>query len=501
MNIPQGNIKRIINEMYMNINRTQKTFWLANCLLFSSLLFANFQNEEVINISRFGIKGDGRTDNTKAFKSLSDYINRKGGNVTVVFQKGVYMAGTQDKTLKREGFYLAGADVLALKNVSNVTIKGEDGAILKYNNNLFFGSFEVPSMRRMNVGRDFYKPGNAAYVGNFISITNSTNINIENLTLDGNAEKAIGGGVYGDVGIQIPYTGLNIINTQNVIVRNLVAENFGLDGVIVSNRLGIAKADDRIYFYDCRFSRNGRQGMSWISGNQLEARNCRFELTGKGKFSSAPGAGLDIESEEHPIRNGRFVSCIFFDNTGCAMVSETGDSGDCSFDSCSFVGLTNWSVWVKKPGFTFTYCTFWGSGVHGYSAESPETATKFLNCRFTDEAYEGKHNTYGNYLYESNGIKRLLFQDCVFEANNRKLIWLDGSPFKDADENYQLINCALKVNTKLSANDFYVLLRKVTLRNNEWELGENIRINRNIASGIDVENQTNVLINNRKNQR
>jgi hypothetical protein len=486
------------------MNRYIPTMFVAlviiHLMLIKCHLYAIPPSQEVIKASTYGIKADGRSDNTVAFKRLSDYINKKGGDVVVVFSKGIHMAGNQNKTLQREGFYLSGADVLALRNVNNVTLKGEDGTVFKYNNNLYFGSFEVPSLKKMNVNRDFYKPGNACYVGNFISFTNSRNITLENLTLDGNADKAIGGGAYGDIGIQIPYTGLNIINTQNVIVRNLVAENFGLDGVIVSNRLGITIANDSVYFYDCRFSKNGRQGMSWISGNQLEARNCRFELTGKGKFSSAPGAGLDIESEEHPIRNGRFVLCTFYDNTGCAMVSETGDAADCSFDSCSFIGLTNWSVWVKKPGFVFTNCSFWGSGVHGYSAESAVNATKFLNCKFTDSPYQGKFQTYGNYLYESNGIRRLLFQDCVFEANAKKLLWLDGTDFSSPDENYQLINCELKVNSELPANDFYVLFRKVTLRNSNWQLGRNIKINKNIASGIDVENQTNILINNRKTE-
>lgn len=455
------------------------------------------QKPERVNINQFGFRADGKADNTEAFERLVSYVNKRGGNVILNFPKGVYYAGRQSRTLLRQGYFLSASDVLGFVNVKNVIIKGEEGTVFKYNDNLYFGSFEVPSLRKKEVNRDFYQPGNACYVGNFISFTNSRDITIENLTLDGNSEMAIGGGAYGDVGIQIPYTGLNIINTQNVSVGNLVVENFGLDGIIVSNRLGIADASDNVFFYDCRFSRNGRQGMSWISGNQLEARNCRFELTGKGKFSSAPGAGLDIESEEQPIRNGQFTNCIFYNNAGCAMVSETGNVADCHFDSCSFIGLSNWSVWVRQPGFVFTNCSIWGSGVHGYSASSDSEATRFIGCRFTDAPYENKYPTYGNYLFESNGIKRMRFENCTFEANSKKILWLDGSGAKTPEENYKLLNCQFIVQSNLPMNDFYALLRQVTLENNDWKLSKKIRENNNHASGIDAEKQSNIIKGNR----
>jgi hypothetical protein len=480
--------------MEQNITHIKGAIMVTILVFFHSL--CQSQALESVNVSQFGFRPDGKTDNTEAFQKLVSYVNKKGGNVILNFPKGIYYAGKQTKTLKRQGYYLSASDVLGFVDVSNVVIKGAAGTVFKYNDNLYFGSFEVPSLKKMDVSRDFYKPENACYIGNFISFTNSRNITIENLTLDGNADRAIGGGAYGDIGIQIPYTGLNIINTQNVIVRNLVSENFGLDGVIVSNRLGIATANDSVYFYDCRFSKNGRQGMSWISGNQLEARNCRFELTGRGKFSSSPGAGLDIESEEHPIRNGKFVSCTFFDNVGCAMVSETGDVADCFFDSCSFIGTTMYSVWPRQPGFVFKNCSIWGSGVHGYSSEDDLKATKFIKCKFTDAPYLGKYATYGNFLFESTGVKRLSFEECIFEAGTKKIMWLDGSMFSSPQENYQVKNCTITVQSALPVNDFYVLFRQVTIQNSRFQLGNKIKGNKNIALGVDVESKSNTLINN-----
>jgi hypothetical protein len=472
-------------------------FFLA-ILLFHYSNQSQSQSAENINVSQFGFKPDGKTDNTEAFQRLVTYVNKKGGNVILSFPKGVYCAGKQTKTLLRHGYYLSASDVMGFVNVRNVIIKGVEGTVFKYNNNLYFGSFEIPSMTKINVNRDFYKPGNACYIGNFISFTNSSNISIEKLALDGNAEKAIVGGTYGDVGIQIPYTGIYIKNARNVSIKGVQSGNFGLDGCMIFNNLSAADGpSDSIIIEDSRFFLNGRQGLSWTSGKGLEVRNSIFELTGKGKNSSAPGAGLDIEAEEGTIRNGQFTNCTFYNNTGCALVSETGDVANCRFDSCSFIGITHWSVWVRQPQFTFADCTIWGSGVHGYSSASDAQATRFIRCRFTDEPYNGMA-TYGTYLFESNGVKRLSFENCLFEAKERKVLWLDGLKKVPTEEFYKIINCEFNVATPLKQNDYYTVLRQVSLLNNKWNLSQQILNNRNPAIGIDDAAENNQLINNSK---
>jgi hypothetical protein len=456
------------------------------------------QSYENVNVSIFGFNPDGLSDNTEAFQRLVTYVNNKGGNVILNFPEGVYCAGKQTKTLLRHGYYLSASDVMGFVDVRNVVIKGVEGTVFKYNNGLYFGSFEIPSMKKINVDRDFYKPGNACYIGNFISFTNSSNISIEKLTLDGNTENTIVGGTYGDVGIQIPYTGIYIKNARNVSIKKVQSGNFGLDGCMIFNNLSTASGpSDSITIEDSRFFLNGRQGLSWTSGKGLEVKNTIFELTGKGKNSSAPGAGLDIEAEEGTIRNGQFTNCTFYNNTGCALVSETGDVANCRFDSCSFIGITNWSVWVRQPQFTFADCKIWGSGVHGYSAIHESQATRFIRCRFTDEPYNGMA-TYGNYLFESNGVKRLSFENCFFVAKARKVLWLDGLKKVPTEEFYKIINCEFNVSTPLQQNDYFTVLRQVSLLNNKWNLSQKILKNKNPGIGIDVAAENNQLINNKK---
>jgi hypothetical protein len=456
-------------------------------------------SQEIVTVEArdFGLKADGKTDNTDAFKKLAEYINNRKGNVLVKFEKGVHLAGKQDKKTLRDNFYLSSPDVFELRGVSNVSIIGQEGTIFRYNEGLFYGSFNTKNMSPLTIEKDFYNPQQGCAVGNFLSISDGNNILVEAINLEGNAENSIGGDVYGDVGIQIYYTGIYIRDCRNVIIRGVHSSNFGLDGSIINNKKNSREVSDNIKLIDCRFFLNGRQGLSWVSGNHLEASNCRFELSGRGKYSSAPGAGLDIEAEEGPIRNGRFINCIFSDNAGCALVSETGDVADCRFDSCSFIGITTWSVWVRQPGFSFFDCTLWGSGVHGYSASDDKQATTFVRCRFTDEPYENR-KTFGNYLFESNGVKRLTFDSCRFEAMERKALWLDGlSPMNPRDY-YRLWNNTIIISSSLQINDFSAVLRRVDINNNTWMLSRQVVNNRNLIIGVDASSEVNRINKNKK---
>lgn len=461
----------------------------------STTLFA--QTYLKIDAIEYGLKGDGKTDNTAAFRKLSQFINQQGGNVVVTFSKGTYLAGIQRTDLKREGFFLSAEDVFELSMVKNVTINGEEGTIFKYNMGLFFGSFSVPEMKPLVVTRDFYTPGSAAYVGNFIKLKQCQNVAIQQIILDGNADASIAGGVYGDVGIQIPYTGIYIENCLNISMIDLKSINFGLDGCQIANAPRTDGKSDDVLMANCEFSLNGRQGLSWVRGNQFLAKNCRFNLTGKGKYSSNPGAGVDLEAEDGFVRNGHFINCVFENNSGCGLVSETGNVSDCRFDSCTFIGVTNWSVWVRKPAFTFFDCKIYGSGVHGYDAADDYNATKFIRCLFSDELYQKKTATYGTFLFESNGVKKLTFDSCIFEAKYKKLIWLEGNPAWPSNDYYKVTNSILCIESALPNSEYYAVLRKVQILNNNWQIGASIQKNKNYAAGFDSEHSINILRQNK----
>ncbi len=113
------------------------------------------------------------------------------------------------------------------------------------------------------------------------------------------------------------------------------------------------------------------------------------------------------------------------DCKGVGVGADSGNSGDCTFNNCTFWGTTNWSIWVRKPNFTFNGCNIYGSVVHGYNSPDKKNATKFWNCHFEDKPYNG-NPPYGRYLVETNTAKYMSFDSCTFVTNTKKLCWFQS---------------------------------------------------------------------------
>jgi hypothetical protein len=434
---------------------------------FPALVFA--QSYITKDIKSFGAKGDGRTDDQAAFERAADFFNQRGGRGKLVISKGIYMVGRQTYT-KGEGGKPAyqGSDVLHLRNVKDMVIEGAAGSRIKYRDGLRFGAFNPKTGRPHEHGNNYFVQGDwAAIIGHCIFLDEARNVTIKNLELDGNNGKVILGGVYGDVGRQLPHYGIFIQNSKSITVEGVKAHHFALDGICVSNKA--SSSDDEIKLLNSAFEYNSRQGLSWIGGNDLKAKGCKFNHTGQGTFSSAPAAGVDIEAEVGPIRNGKFEDCEFVNNKGCALVADSGDSGFCTFKECTFWGVENWSIWVTKPGFMFEDCQVYGSVVHGFNAPTEREATRFIDCHFEDKPYKGRE-PFGNFLVESNGIKRMTFTGCTFVSNKKKLIWFELSRGWKPEEKYQFRDCRFTMyNNNLPQGDFIAVIRGMRYRNCTFE--------------------------------
>lgn len=424
-------------------------------------LFISAKSFVVKDIKSFGAKGDGKTNDHAAFEKAAQYFNGRGGRGKLLISKGTYLIGKQEysKGVPGQSAY-QGYDVLHFSGVKNLVIEGVKGAKLKYRDGLRFGAFNPRTGEPHMHGNNYFVQGEwAASIGHCIFLDNAKGVTIKNLELDGNNEKVILGGVYGDVGRQLPHYGIFIQNSKSVTVEGVSVHHFALDGICVSNKA--SKSEDDIKLLNNAFEYNSRQGLSWIGGNDLKAKGCKFNHTGQGKFNSAPGAGVDIEAEVGPVRNGKFEDCEFINNIGCGMVADSGDSGYCEFKECTFWGLDAWSVWVRKPGFTFRDCTMYGSFVHGYSATNEKEATRFIDCHFEDKAYKGKE-PHGLYLVESNGVNRMSFNGCTFVSHKKKLVWVDHSPGPKPDEMYQFTDCRFTLNNdNFPKGEFLAVIRGV----------------------------------------
>ena len=441
------------------------------CFLFLPIYFisTSFAQKYVVrDIKSFGAKGDGKTNDQSAFEKAAAYFNSRGGNGKITISKGVYIVGRQTFTGgKSTKPAYEGESVLHFINVKGLKIAGTSNSILKYKDSLRFGAFDPATGKVHQHGSNpFTNFSYAAFVAHCIYLENCSRVSISNLTMDGNNKGLILGGMWGDVGRQLPHNGVYIQNSNNIVVDKINVHHFALDGMVIENKP--RQQTDSISILNSSFEYNARQGLSWIGGNYLLVNNSKFNNTGKGSFSSAPTAGVDIEAEVGPVKNGHFNNCEFVNNAGVGLLASTGDDADCIFTSCTFWGATNWSVWVSKPGFTFNNCKVYGSAVHGYDSPDFENATRFVGCTFEDKPYNGKE-PYGNFLLESNNAKRMSFTDCIFIANKKRLFWVFIDPKSKQEEKYQFTNCSFIVKSvNLPEHSYMAVVRGTVLKNSTF---------------------------------
>ena len=435
----------------------------------TSLLFG--QSQVTRDIKSFGAKGDGKTNDHEAFQRAAAFFNKRGGNGKLIISKGVYIVGKQEFNPNTSKAVYYSTDALAFVNVKNLTIEGEKGASIKYADSLRFGAFDFKTGLPYFHGNTYFADGKSlAIVGNAISLRNCSNVTIRRLTLNGNNDMLILGGVYGDTGIQIPHNGLFIINSTSITINQVWSHHFGEDGMMIGNNTGDSAKPDKITVTNSTFEYNGRQGFSWIGGNDLYVLNCHFNHNGRGKISSMPKSGVDIEAEVGSIKNGRFEKCEFINNAGSGVVADSGPSSNCTFNDCTFWGVTNWALWINKPGFVFTNSRIYGSFVHGYVAKTDDEATVFKNCLFEDKPYNGQE-PFGNFLIETNGRRRMRFENCTMIAHKKKIVWMETSPALSPEEKYQLINCHMVFEGgKAPEGNWVALTRSVSFKNCTFEI-------------------------------
>jgi hypothetical protein len=402
----------------------------------------------------FGALGDGRTNDQAAFAKAAAFFNERAktpaGAVRAVLHipKGIYRVGQPSPGSL--------SNVLQFVNCRNLSIVGADSAAteIRYADSLRYGAFDPTTHAVYESPKAFFTDWSwGVGGGTAIVLQDCGNVQVANLTLNGNSEHLLVGGHWGDTGIQLSFDGIFVSNSRHVQLSKLAVHHFGRDGIQVLNRLAKSvddPAQEDILLENSRFDYNGRQGLSITGANGLRAVNCSFSHTGRvvipalGKaLYSNPGAGVDLEPEGGYVTNVRLESCRFVDNAGQGIVSDRYGDGppttkNIVIRNCLVWGLTNWSAWVRQPSFLFENCRIYGAFVTGSALGA--SPTRFVGCTFEDRAYHGQP-AYGQHLVYSNKEARAMrFTNCRFVGTRNGLLYAEAAA-PDTTSAFRLHGC------------------------------------------------------------
>lgn len=388
-------------------------------------------NERTFTPEQFGAKGDGVTNDSDALTRMAAAVNLAGGG-TIVFRPVTYIVGQQ--RLGVPGKYsFPPPDLLYFTKCSLPLIIRGNGATLKAATGLRFGVFRSDGSP-LPTKLPYLEDGLATPYRAMIHVSGSTaSVEIHDIELAGPGDAIILGGKFGDTGWQIPGSGILLTENRGPeLVRSVHSHHHPLDGIMIDGVDETTEASRRVI--DLRASDNGRQGCSIVGGRRYRFTNCSFRRSGRGKVSSAPGAGVDIEAENGKlIREISFDNCTFADNAGVGLIADSGDSARVTLDRCTFIGTTTWSAWPRKPYMRFSNCTFVGSLSNAFGDDDPARATQFVKCVFTDDptlAPRGVVN--GGPLADLSSARNILFDECRFEAAHASVLpWSTHAIYRD----------------------------------------------------------------------
>lgn len=436
-----------------------------------------------------GAKGNGISNDTEAFQKAAQIINEAGSGKLII-PDGVYIVGKQTHQ-EGEYPYWKMQDIFKVENINGLIVEGQGVAVLKIADGMHYGSFDKNTGSaydpvkegKFQKNRGFFDKQYAVSVGRIIAIFKSKNIIIQGIELNGNIAALDVGGVFGDHDRQLLATAIYLHSNSNVFLKDIKAHHNGLDGVYITFiPLNEKSPPVPHVLLNVVSEYNGRQGLSWAGGIGLTAINCKFNNTGRSRFSSAPAAGLDIEGNTKPAsvcRKGLFKNCEFLNNTGCGIVADKGNGAYSEFENCTVWGTSNWAIWGARPGMSFKKCKIYGAIVNLYGdTQDPSLAISFHNCEFEDKKYLGYEKCRGDALVDAPQAANVIFSDCRFTANAMRCFNIGYKSTLNDNMSFPLLrNCIITHKASMPRNKIQSFFRNVRM--------ENVRFQENLPDGLD----------------
>ena len=377
------------------------------------------------SIKDFGAKGNGRTNDQDAFKKASVFFNKRKGNGKLIIPKGIYIVGRQRFTGNEPGSgkAYAGEYALDLRGCVNMVIEGKPGSIIKNADSLRIGTFSPETgkvfkhnMKDINIDHAYSNYATSA--GIVIYLSACSNISISGLVLDGNMNGFIYGGNWGSGSnaYELIHYGIYMIDSHDIGLNNCDVKKFACDGIYIAN-LGKELKTYNININKVKVNFCGRNGLSWLGGENIRVSNSVFSNQGRGIVHESPAAGIDIEVENNSFcRKGYFYNCIMENNVGSAIASGSKElSSGILFKKCIAASPEYYSVFVDAASHTFEDCSFYGTVLVWHKGISGKDGTGFKRSLF-EENYKGKKMYDGSYQLGAEATG-LIIDSCTFKSN------------------------------------------------------------------------------------
>ena len=418
-------------------------------LILTTSFYSSAQKNITKSIKEFGAKGNGFADDQDAFVKASAFFRNRKGHGKLIIPKGTYIVGRQKFTgndTEKKNIAYVGHYVLDLVDCHEMIIEGKPGAILKHRDSLRIGTFSPitgepfkHSIKDINVNPAYARF--ASNSGNMIFISNCSEIRISGLQLNGNSPNFSFGGNWGSGRnpYELIHYGIYIVDSHDIGIKNCTIEKFACDGIYIAN-LGQQLKTFKIIVDKCKVNYCGRNGLSWLGGEDIRVSNSSFSNAGQGAVHESPAAGIDIEVENNSFcRNGYFFNCTMENNIGSAIASGSKElSSDIIFKKCTAASPTYYTVFADAASHRFEDCKLYGTVLVWYNARDKRDAVIFKRCLF-DEDYKGKKMYDGTYQL---GVEATSVQvdNCVFKAYTTASYYLAGHAKNCDKDNPQMIH-------------------------------------------------------------
>lgn len=387
----------------------------------------------------FGAIGDGKTNDSRAWAEAIKFFSGKK-DTKLFIPKGTYLIGEQSidsDTTNKVRFANLKYPAL-LKNTSNLVIEGETDSktgkpvsIIKYLDGLYYGYLNPVTKKEALIAN----MDSEANLGAILNLDfTCKDIVIRNLELDGNFNQQIYFPLPNGVkrGFDIGHYGITSYSTANLLLENLYAHHFALDGFYIQNdRKVLEEGKYHTIVKKCRSDLNGRQGLSFTVGSSILLVDSEFTNTGRGRVRISPAANVDIENHDASgasLKNIRIENCTISNNLGGAgSINIAGKVED--------IIITNSVIDVGNRK----------KGEHqGYSITSNFSPNKDLIVR--SSTVRGKMLLYGKDKRPDDDDEKTSFENCKIIDNDESVIIPDGQFLIDSYDGFRFQNCQFYLN-------------------------------------------------------